>query len=126
VLPRAHRLRRSAEFAGAVRRGRRAGTTTVVVHESLRDDAEPARVGFVVARTVGGAVVRNRTKRRLRALMAERVDRLPPHVSVVVRANPPAAHATYAELARDMDSCLSRLARRGAAAAPGRSMKTLP
>jgi ribonuclease P protein component len=75
-------------------------------------------VGFVVSRAVGGAVVRNRTKRRLRALVAERLDVLPPHASVVVRANPPAAGATYAELAGDMDSCLSRLARRGAAAAP--------
>jgi ribonuclease P protein component len=37
-----------------------------------RDDGDPAiRVGFTVTRKVGNAVVRNRMKRRLRALAAE-------------------------------------------------------
>jgi len=50
------------------------------------------RVGFVVSRAVGGAVVRNRVKRRLRALsrplvMADATQRY----HVVVRALPAAA-----------------------------------
>jgi ribonuclease P protein component len=84
----------------------------VVVHERTDDDEAPARVGFVVARAVGNAVVRNRVKRRLRHLMAARLTMLPDGVSVVVRANPAAAAASSAELGRDLDSCLSRLARR--------------
>jgi ribonuclease P protein component len=37
-----------------------------------RDDGNPAiRVGFTVTKKVGGAVVRNRLKRRLRALARE-------------------------------------------------------
>ena len=37
-----------------------------------RDDGDPAkRVGFTVTRRVGGAVVRNRMKRRFRALARE-------------------------------------------------------
>lgn len=41
-----------------------------------REDAEPARLGFTVTRKVGNAVIRNRTRRRLkeaaRLLLAER------------------------------------------------------
>jgi len=112
VLHRTHRLRRASDFTGAVRGGARAGTATVVVHERARDDEEPSRVGFVVGRTVGNAVVRNKVKRRLRHLMADRLIALPPHVSIVVRANPPAAAASYVELGGDLDSCLGRLDRR--------------
>ena len=65
--------------------------------------ASAPRVGFVVSRAVGGAVVRNRTKRRLRALVAARLDRLPDGVDVVVRANPPAGTASSRELAAALD-----------------------
>ena len=40
-----------------------------------RKDADPAmRVGFTVTKKIGGAVVRNRMKRRLRALAREIVS----------------------------------------------------
>jgi len=69
----------------------------------------PPRVGFVVSRAVGGAVVRNRTKRRLRALMAARLERLPLGSDVVVRANPVAAQANSAELGLELDRLLARV-----------------
>jgi ribonuclease P protein component len=68
----------------------------------------PPRVGFVVSKAVGGAVVRNRTKRRLRAIMASRVGRLPGGADLVVRANPVAAQADSRELAADLDRLLDR------------------
>lgn len=77
-----------------------------------RGDA-PSRVGFVVSKAVGGAVVRNRTKRRLRHVCAARLDRLGTGVDVVVRANPAAATATSAELAGAVDRAWERLAGRG-------------
>jgi ribonuclease P protein component len=113
VLPAGHRLRSSADFAAVLRGpgGARAGSTMVVVHASQADARAglPPRVGFVVSKAVGGAVVRNRTKRRLRALVASRLGSLPTGTDVVVRANPLAAQASSAELARDLDRALSRL-----------------
>jgi ribonuclease P protein component len=89
-----------------VRRGVRAAAPTVVVHACLRNDVEPVRAGFVVGRAVGNAVHRNRVKRQLRHLMAERLSALPAHASVVVRANPVAAVAGVARLGNDLDRCL--------------------
>jgi ribonuclease P protein component len=54
-------------------------------------------------------VVRSRVKRRLRAVTAERLDRLPAGWLVVVRANPASSTASSADLADDLDAALSRL-----------------
>jgi ribonuclease P protein component len=67
------------------------------------------RVGFVVSKAVGPAVVRNLVKRRLRHLARERTDSLPPRGMLVVRALPAAADTSYDELARELDRCLSKL-----------------
>ncbi len=113
-------MRRGDEFARAIRGGRRAGRPTLVAHlwsadeSAVRSSVEeartgPARAGFVVSKAVGSAVVRNRVKRRLRHLVAQRLDRLPRGAVLVVRALPPAAAAAAADLARDLDSALARL-----------------
>lgn len=54
-----------------------------------------ARFGFVVAKTVGGAVKRNLVKRRLRAIARELVPTLSNPVDVVVRALPGAAEIDW-------------------------------
>lgn len=106
MLPAAHRMRRSRDIDLAVRRGARTGRPTLVVHLLLSAGTDPATVGFAVSRAVGPAVVRNRVKRRLRHLVAARLGTLPPGARLVVRALPPAATASSAELAADLDAAL--------------------
>ena len=122
MLPAGHRLRASSDFAATFRgpRGARAGSTLIVVHANQADAraGQPPRVGFVVSKAVGGAVVRNRTKRRLRALMAARVTSLPAGTDLVIRANPVAAQADSASLAADLDSLLARVAAKLGASRP--------
>jgi ribonuclease P protein component len=77
----------------------------------------PARVGFVVSKAVGIAVVRTRVKRRLRAVVASRLDRLPAGSLLVIRANPLAAQANSADLAASLDRALGRLLPRAAVGA---------
>ncbi|GEA82655.1 ribonuclease P protein component [Cellulomonas uda] len=117
MLPAAHRMRHSADFEQAVRRGARAGRETLVVHLTTRTDPGPTGpvVGFVVSKAVGNAVVRNRVKRRLRALVGERIAALPASTSLVVRAQVPAATATYDRLGTDLDGALRTAARRAEA-----------
>ena len=78
------------------------------------------RVGFVVSKAVGNAVVRNKVKRRLRAVAAGVLPEIPAGHDVVVRANPPAAQATYAELDQDVRRLVHHLGRRLIDTSPGR------
>ncbi|MDQ4052325.1 MAG: ribonuclease P protein component [Actinomycetota bacterium] len=109
MLPAVHRLRDGDVFRQAARSGRRAASRTLVVHLLWADEAagpEPVRVGFVVSKAVGNAVVRNRVKRRLRHLVREQVSLLPGVAAMVVRALPPSAAASSAELRADLGRCL--------------------
>ncbi|MCE1179068.1 MAG: ribonuclease P protein component [Micrococcales bacterium] len=124
MLPAQHRLRERADFAAAIRGpgGARSGSRLVVVHASQTDTRAglPPRVGLVVSKAVGNAVVRNRTKRRLRAAMAGRLRGIPMGTDLVIRANPAAAQATFAELEAVLDQLIPRVTARLATGGGGR------
>lgn len=86
---------------------------------SLRDhdDAHATRVGFIVSKAVGNAVVRNRTKRRLREIMRVRLDELSAGELFVLRALPQAAEADFSALESEVDELIvkarKKLDRRG-------------
>lgn len=93
VLPRPNRMRRSEDFRRTVHSGVRIGRPTLVLHAAPASGAAEVRFGFVVGRSVGNAVTRNRVRRRLRHLAAAQVPGTPGAVHVVVRALPRAATA---------------------------------
>lgn len=68
--------------------------------------------GFAVSRAVGGAVVRNRVKRRLRAIAADLLPTLPAGTGLVVRALPASASASFAALQRDVSDAASSAQRK--------------
>lgn len=111
MLPAAHRLTEAGDFRRTIRSGRRAGSRTLVVHLSTESPASTAgpRVGLVVSKAVGNAVIRNRVQRRLRHLAREQLAALPGSGVLVVRALPPAASASSAELGADLARCLQRV-----------------
>ncbi|WP_091806358.1 ribonuclease P protein component [Prauserella marina] len=108
MLPTDARLRRSEEFRAVMRGGARAGRRRLVLH-ALTDSGERTKAGFVVSKAVGNSVVRHRVTRRLRHLVRARLGTLPAGSALVVRALPPAATATSAELGSDLDAALRRL-----------------
>jgi ribonuclease P protein component len=113
VLPATARLRQRAEFTATLRRGQRGRSGLLAVHldrspDELAEPSGPARVGFVVSRAVGPAVVRNSVLRRLRHVMTARLDHLPGGSRVVVRAFPLAAGASSASLAAALDRALDQ------------------
>ncbi len=59
-------LKRRAEFLRVAAKGRKAPVHGLVLQALPRDDTNPARFGFTVTKKIGNAVVRNRTRRRLK------------------------------------------------------------
>lgn len=86
-----------------------------MVHLMSRESDEPALVGFVVSKAVGNAVTRNRVKRRLRAIVADRIAQIPAGCLLVVRALPASADAAFAALNQDVARSLDKLCDRTAA-----------
>lgn len=110
LLTAVHRMRNRDDFSTTVRQGSKAGRTRLVVH--LLPDTSghngPPAIGFVVSRSVGSAVVRNRVRRQLRHLMRAYVDRLPDGSRVVIRALPASVDAPADDLDADLEAALHR------------------
>ena len=89
-------MRRRADFARTTRRGaRRSGTFLTCF---VADGRGRTRVGLTVAATVGGAVVRNRLRRRLKAILDRYPLGRPPFRDIVLIARPGAGELDFPAL----------------------------
>ncbi len=102
--------------------GRKWSTPGLVLQADRRPADAPAeagagpdsapRVGFTCSRKVGGAVERNRAKRRLRALAAELLPTLgEPATDYVLIGRPATVDRPFDLLRADLAQALARLAR---------------
>ncbi|MCC7077318.1 MAG: ribonuclease P protein component [Acidimicrobiia bacterium] len=71
-----------------------------------------ACVGYAVGRNVGGAVVRNRLRRRLREAARLHVDRAAIDATYLVIARPGAERLSFEELSALLVACLDELRKR--------------
>lgn len=103
-------MRSGADFRTTVREGAKAVRPTLITHVVLPTGpaTRATSVGFVVSRTIGSAVDRNRVKRRLRHLMRTRMSDVPDGSRIVIRALPTARGASPKSLADDLDEALRR------------------
>ena len=113
------RLKRRAEFRRVAREGKKLAMQGLVLQAApMAADArlEPAcdaRLGLTVTRRIGGAVVRNRARRRLRAAAAEifpSCARAGYDYVLIARRTTPTR--PYRELVGDVEKALARLHRR--------------
>jgi len=94
-MKRRNRLSRSRDFDAVYRQGRSVSTRYLVLYAFPRPDEveEESRLGLAVSRKVGGAVERNRVKRRLRAAFEQLQESLPCGRDFVLIARPGLAEA---------------------------------
>lgn len=107
------RLKRRPEFLRVAAAKKRGVTPGLILQARRRPADAPGpgpRVGFTASRKVGGAVARNRARRRLRAAV-ERV--MPAHAApendYVVIARMGTLDRPYDDLLRDLQAALKRL-----------------
>jgi ribonuclease P protein component len=100
-----YRIRKNGQFRYVYRKGRHAGGNLFRLHYVA---ARKTQCGFAVSRQVGGAVVRNRVKRRMRECFRLLIPSLAPGYYVFT-ANNPAAQADYHALCAQMRQHLMKL-----------------
>lgn len=98
-------LTKSEQYAAVYNKGSSWASKLVVV-KALPNELTFSRCGFSVSQRVGKAVVRNRTKRRLREIL--RLLPLEPGWDIIFIARSQAASASFASLRETVHSLLSR------------------
>lgn len=94
MLAKANRIVAATDYRRLVRSGRKARGSLTLAYAQRSDPQAPMRMGVIVARNVGKAVVRNRVRRWIKAVgwsLAQDVRGL----DVVLRALPPSADADF-------------------------------
>ncbi len=115
-FPKAARIRRRREFLSFGRTGEKRRTDSFVF--LLEPCARGPRLGITVSRKVGGAVVRNRVKRRVREIYRRDPDRASLGHDLIVIARVGAGALTSREISRDLKVALSRRDSRSSRLAP--------
>lgn len=102
MFPRGVRLLRHADFEQVYRLGRRHFAAHITVFYLVRGESGSMRVGFTVGRALGGAVERNRMKRRLREAVRLQWPKHPAAVDVVINPKKPVLGMDFFELAKEV------------------------
>jgi len=114
-FPRAARLLKHADFERVYKQGRRHFSSHMTVFYLRQSDGAgsgSARVGFTVGRVLGGAVVRNRIKRRLREAIRLRRAALDAAVDVVINPKKSILTLEFAAVVEEMRRAFEVIAKR--------------
>lgn len=100
-------LRRQADFARLRRHGRRITTKNLTIYRSDVPGGQAiSEIGITVSKSIGKAVVRNKLRRRLSAIVREA---LAPRgaMQLLVVARPAAAQLRFSDLQAEVTSALA-------------------
>lgn len=112
MLARLHRIVEGDQLRMVSRKGTKFHSAVFSASLVRTTSESPSRFGFIVSKQVGGAVLRNRVKRRLRSLAADTLRDHPRGFDCVVRAQAPSAEAAFLDLATQWSQMIERLVTR--------------
>lgn len=102
TYPRSARLLRSGEFERVYREGRRRSSKQFVVFARATSPERATRFGASVKRALGGAVVRNRIRRRIREIVRLHRGEFPAGWDVVIHPRATVAEGEFASLSEEL------------------------
>ena len=97
-FPPSARLRKRAEFDRVYQRGERHSSANLTVIFLAATGGGGSRVGFTAGKALGGAVVRNRIRRRLREAVRRHLRELKTPAEVVFHPRKSALRAEFSQL----------------------------
>lgn len=95
---RRERLVEKRDFEAAFSKGRKKRANPLLHACLLKKPGKTARLGLVVSRKVGNAVIRNRVKRRLREIFRKNKEKILSGTDVVLIAKPGIHNCAFGEL----------------------------
>ena len=112
IFPKSKRLLKHADFDRVYREGRRQVSRNMSVFYLEQANTHGAvRVGITVGRALGGAVARNRVKRRMREVVRRHLTELTGALDVVINPRKSAADMEFAELEKEVEQAFRKIER---------------
>ena len=107
-LQREYRLAKRADFSKVYRFGKSAANSQFVVYAMNNGSNLKIRVGVSCSKKLGGAVVRNRIRRRIKEIMRLQMDRIVTRQDIIIIARKPCVELSYKEMERSLMHVLKR------------------
>jgi ribonuclease P protein component len=115
---RSTRLRKHAEFQRVYQASRRHTSASMTYFYCVRESGEPPadqpRIGLTTPRALGGAVVRNRIRRRMREAVRMHVRELPQRIDLVLHPRRQVLEMEFSRLAQEVSRVFAAVAGHGA------------
>jgi len=94
-FPKSRRLTKASEYEHVKREGFTRRGKLLLLNVVAVENSAPCRAGFIASRRIGGAVARNRVRRRLREIMRQHQHELREGIWIVLVARRDAADSSY-------------------------------
>lgn len=115
---RSTRLRKHAEFQRVYEASRRHSSASMTYFYCVRESGEPPadqpRIGFTTPRALGGAVVRNRIRRRMREAVRMHLHELPRRVDLVLHPRRQVLEMEFSRLEQEVSRVFAAVGAQGA------------
>lgn len=107
MLPKSFRLRKRTEFAYSFKHGKFYSFKNFNIIVFKRKDLI-LRIGFSVSKKIGKAFLRNKTKRRLRAIIHENLNQIKKGYNLIFMAKPEIVNLEFSALKSELENGLRK------------------